>query len=87
MKQCNHCTREIQAYSSNSYKELDYRKSYWFHHWITKKRALIENEKGELLEANYNEFRFKPTNIKEDETITCNTCNGTGKIKQDEISI
>ena len=51
--------REIQAYSSNSSEELDYKQKYWFHHWITKTKAIIENEKGELIKANYREFRFK----------------------------
>ena len=51
--------REIHVYSSNSLDELDYRKKYWFHHWIGKKTALVENEEGGLLEAKYNEFKFK----------------------------
>jgi hypothetical protein len=51
--------REIQAYSSNSDRELDYKKRYWFHHWITKETALLENERGELITAYFSEFRFK----------------------------
>ena len=51
--------RKIQAFSSNQSHELDYQKRYWFHHWLTKNKALVENEKGELIEAHRNEFRFK----------------------------
>ena len=51
--------REIQAYSSNKRDELDYQKKYWFHHWIGKKTALIEDENGKFIEAKYTEFRFK----------------------------
>lgn len=50
--------REIQAYSSNSPGELDYQKKYWFHHWIKKTKALVENEEGKLLKASYKEFYF-----------------------------
>lgn len=51
--------REIQAYSSNSSDELDYKNKYWFHQWIGKTTALIEDEKGSLIKAKYTEFRFK----------------------------
>ena len=51
--------REIQAYSSNQSDELNYKKKYWFHQWIGKTTALIEDEKGELIKAKYSEFRFK----------------------------
>ena len=51
--------REIQAYSSNSSDELDYKKKYWFHQWIGKTTALIEDESGKLIKAKYTEFRFK----------------------------
>lgn len=51
--------REIQAYSSNSNGELDYTKKYWFHNWITPKKALIETEEGKLIPASYKEFKFK----------------------------
>lgn len=51
--------REIQAYSTNSDNELDYKRKYWFHHWIDKETALVENQGGQLLEAKYKEFSFK----------------------------
>lgn len=51
--------REILAYSSNSINELGYTEKYWFHQWIGKKTALIEDENGVLLEAKTHEFRFK----------------------------
>jgi hypothetical protein len=51
--------REIQAYSSNQRDELDYQKKYWFHQWIGKTTALIEDECGKLIKAKYTEFRFK----------------------------
>lgn len=54
--------REIQAYSSNSSDELDYKKRYWFHQWIKPLTALVEDEEGHLLKAKYREFRFKTEN-------------------------
>jgi hypothetical protein len=51
--------REVQAYSSNSHLELNYEKRYWFHHWISKKKALIETEDGKMITAKFNEFYFK----------------------------
>ena len=51
--------REIQAYSSNSDGELNWKKKYWFHQWVSKTTALIEAENGKLLEVEYKEFRFK----------------------------
>lgn len=51
--------REIQPYSNNSNDQLDYTKRYWFHHWITRLIALVENEKGELIEVNKRDFKFK----------------------------
>ena len=51
--------REIQAYSSNSSDELDYKNKYWFHQWIGKTTALIEDEQGKLIKAKHTEFRFK----------------------------
>jgi len=50
--------REIQAYSSNQSNELNYTKKYWFHNWINSTTALVEKETGELIEANFNEFKF-----------------------------
>lgn len=51
--------REIQAYSSNSSEELNYKKKYWFHQWVSKTTALIEDEHGQLMKAKHTEFRFK----------------------------
>jgi len=51
--------REIEAYSSNSIYELDYKKRYWFHQWIDETDALVEDEEGILLNAKHTEFRFK----------------------------
>jgi hypothetical protein len=50
--------REIQAYSSNSNEELNYKERYWFHHWLSKKKALIETEDGKMITARFNEFYF-----------------------------
>ena len=58
----NNKIRKIQVYSNCSDERLDYRKDYWFHHWLDKKLALIEDEKGELLEVKYENFRFDDKN-------------------------
>jgi len=52
--------REIQVFSNAENTELFHTKKYWFHHWLSKTKALIEDEKGELLEVSYkHNFRFK----------------------------
>jgi hypothetical protein len=55
--------REIQAYSSNSDNELNYKKQYYFHHWLSKNTALIEDEDGVLIKAKYTEFKFINKNL------------------------
>ncbi len=48
--------RQIQPYSNNSHEGLDYRKKYYFHHWINKTEALIEDEEGKTLIVKYTEY-------------------------------
>lgn len=51
--------RSISVYSSCEDKRLDYRKDYVFHHFVSKRKALIEDkESGRLMEVHYNNFRF-----------------------------
>tara|TARA_R110000796_G_C14433930_1_gene421478 strand:+ start:610 stop:867 length:258 start_codon:yes stop_codon:yes gene_type:complete len=51
--------RTISVYSNAEDERLDYRKKYVFHHFVGKRKALIENkESGELLEVHYENFKF-----------------------------
>jgi hypothetical protein len=51
--------RSISVYSNCEDERLDYRKDYVFHHFVSKRKALIEDkESGELMEVHYENFRF-----------------------------
>lgn len=51
--------RSISVYSNCDDKRLDYRKNYVFHHFVSKRKALIEDkESGELMEVHYSNFKF-----------------------------
>ena len=41
--------RKIQMFSNAQDERVDCRKEYWFHHWLTPRKALIEDESGKLL--------------------------------------
>lgn len=57
-------TRSIRVYSNATDTRLDYDKEYVFHHWISKRKALIEIvENGFLMEVKYSgNFNFKVDN-------------------------
>jgi hypothetical protein len=51
--------RSIFVYSNAEDERLDYRKDYVFHHFVSKRKALIEDkESGKLMEVNYQNFKF-----------------------------
>lgn len=51
--------RSISVYSSCDDERLDYRKNYVFHHFVSKRKALIEDkESGKLIEVHYSNFKF-----------------------------
>ena len=51
--------RSISVYSNAEDERLDYRKDYAFHHFVSKRKALIEDkESGKLMEVNYQNFKF-----------------------------
>jgi hypothetical protein len=51
--------RSISVYSNCEDERLDYRKDYVFHHFVSKRKALIEDkESGKLMEVHYSNFRF-----------------------------
>jgi hypothetical protein len=51
--------RSISVYSNCEDERLDYRKDYVFHHFISKRKALIEDEEsGKLMEVHYANFKF-----------------------------
>lgn len=57
----NNKTRKIQVYSNCEDDRLDHNKSYIFHHFVSKRKALIEEKNsGILLVVRYNNFRFEP---------------------------
>lgn len=46
--------RKIRVYSNANDTRLDYNRTYLFHHWISKRTALIEvEENGYLMEVKY----------------------------------
>lgn len=46
--------RKLRVYSNSNDTRLDYNKTYYFHHWISKRTALIEEESsGYLMEVKY----------------------------------
>lgn len=53
--------RKIRVYSNAEDERLDYNKSYLFHHWTSKRKALIEvEENGYLMEVKYEgNFNFQ----------------------------
>jgi len=53
--------RSIRVYSNPIDERLDYTKEYVFHHWVSKRTALIEVvENGYLMEVKYKgNFNFK----------------------------
>ena len=52
-------TRNISVYSNAEDERLDYQKDYVFHHFVSKRKTLIENiETGQLLEVHYTNFKF-----------------------------
>jgi hypothetical protein len=59
-------TRSIRVYSNATDTRLDYNKEYVFHHWISKRKALIEVvENGYLMEVKYDgNFDFNVINNK-----------------------
>jgi len=51
--------RSISVYSNAEDQRLDYRKKYVFHHFVSKRKALIEDKQsGELIEVKYCNFKF-----------------------------
>jgi len=51
--------RSISVYSNCDDERLDYQKDYVFHHFVSKRKALIEDkESGKLMEVHYGNFRF-----------------------------
>ena len=51
--------RKIQIYSNAIDERLDYNKEYMFHHFVSKRKALIEDVKtGKLYEVHYINFKF-----------------------------
>lgn len=51
--------RSISVYSNCEDERLDYRKNYLFHHFVSKRKALIEDkESGKIMEVHYSNFRF-----------------------------
>ena len=49
----------ISVYSNADDERLDYRKDYVFHHFVSKRKALIEDkESGQLMEVHYGNFKF-----------------------------
>jgi hypothetical protein len=51
--------RIISVYSNAEDERLDYRKDYIFHHFVSKRKALIEDkESGQLMEVHYGNFKF-----------------------------
>lgn len=52
--------RSISVYSNCDDERLDYRKNYVFHHFVSKRKALIEDEEsGKLIEVHYSNFKFR----------------------------
>jgi hypothetical protein len=59
IRQCS-VGRSISVYSNAPDNRLNYREEYVFHHFVTKRHALIECIKtGQLMEVHFENFRFK----------------------------